>query len=199
MAKRANEYKRPSFNEQLTLKRYLGNIQKAATFFDEHFINKAVVYCTSEDQIEVRFSSTNFMHLCGIEYKKGSRSFFIDSLNKHLVIADMKIKRDGTSFQKLQVLASISELLGGYVRLTGSGRYLYLEFDYALRTKKQILALTLKDVDRKIVPQSLLNLKNQKMFAVGQDIVCIYSRDLKNATIRPYYVASDESLDGYLH
>ena len=34
------------------------------------------------------------------------------------------------------------ELLGKHVHLTGSGRYLYLEFDYALRTRKQILALT---------------------------------------------------------
>ena len=46
--------------------------------------------------------------------------------------------------KKLQVLGSIEELLGKHVHLTGSGRYLYLEFDYALRTRKQILALTLK-------------------------------------------------------
>ncbi|MER0123885.1 PBECR4 domain-containing protein [Streptococcus sp. ZJ93] len=198
MVKRVNEYGRPSFNEKLKLKRYLGNIQRAARFFEEHFINKSVVYCTSEDRIEVRFSSTNFMHLCGITYKKGSHSFFVDSLNQHLIIDDMMIKKDGTSFQKLQVLASITEILGSYVHLTGSGRYLYLEFDYALRTKKQILALTLKDISQKIIPQSLLDLKNQKSFPVGVKVVCIYSKDIKSGVLTPYFIESGSKLEDYL-
>ena len=58
--------------------------------------------------------------------------------------------------------------MGKHVHLTGSGRYLYLEFDYALRTRKQILALTLKETSKKIVPQSLLDLKRKTVFPKGQ-------------------------------
>ena len=82
--------------------------------------------------------------------------------------------------QKLQVLGSIEELLGKHVHLTGSGRYLYLEFDYALRTRKQILALTLKETSRKIVPQSLLDLKRKTVFPKGQKVISIYSKHLQN-------------------
>lgn len=40
-----------------------------------------------------------------------------------------------------------------------------LSFDYALRTNKEILALTLLDVNNNaVIPQSLLNLHSMKQF-----------------------------------
>ena len=78
-------------------------------------------------------------------------------MDKKLDVSSLLVKKDGTTFQRLAILNSVTELTSSHVRLTGSGRYLYLEFDYALRTKKQILALTLKDTSKKIVPQSLLD------------------------------------------
>ena len=93
-------------------------------------------YETEIESVELHFSPTNFMHLCGVDYRKGAGSFFDDCLNRHVIIDELKIKKDGTTMQKLQVLGSIEELLGKHIHLTGSGRYLYLEFDYALRTRK---------------------------------------------------------------
>ena len=101
--------------------------------------------------------------------------------NSHVIIDELKIKKDGITIQKLQVLGSIRELLGNHVHLTGSGRYLYLEFDYALRTRKQILALTLKETSRKIVPQSLLYLKRKTVFPKGQKVISIYSKHLQTS------------------
>ena len=85
--------------------------------------------------------------------------------------------------QKVTSFGSIEELLGKHVHLTGPGRYLYLEFDYALRTRKQILALTLKETSRKIVPQSLLDLKRKTVFPKGQKVISIYSKHLQTSEL----------------
>ncbi|WP_407574830.1 PBECR4 domain-containing protein [Streptococcus uberis] len=129
-------------------------------------------------KISVYFSASNFMHLCGVKYEKNSHSFFDDCLNSNIMIDKIMIKKDGTTFQKLQVLTSVSELLGEHVYLTEGCRYLYLEFDYSLRTNKQILALTLKNDFEKVVPQSLLNLKQKNSFPKGEKVIKIYSEEL---------------------
>lgn len=170
-----NNYRRPSANELAQLRRRLDSFRNAATFFDKHFVQKTVIYSTDSEDIFVQFSASNFMHLCGISYVQGAEKFFRDCLSHKLVLEDMQIKRDGTTFQKLQVLNSVSDLIGPHVRLTPGGHYLYLDFDYALRTKKQILAMTLKDLSGNVVPQSLLNLRQMKSFPVGEDIIGIYS------------------------
>lgn len=89
-------------------------------------------------------------------------------------------------------------MIGQYVHLTQSGRYLYLEFDYALRTKKQILALTLKDTRSKVVPQSLLNLKRQKTFPIGAPVQCIYAKYLNNHQIEIYYLRENRDFSEFL-
>ena len=133
------------------------SLYKIAKYFKDNFFGKKVVYCTRNQKISVYFSESNFMHLCGLHYSRGAKNFFLDCLDKKLDVSSLLVKKDGTTFQKLAILNSVTELTSPHVRLTGSGRYLYLEFDYALRTKKQILALTLKDTSKKIVPQSLLD------------------------------------------
>lgn len=185
------KYRLPNFNEKLKLQRYFEQLHLAALFVKQHFIGKSMIYETNSEIVEVRFSSTNFMHLCGIQYTESAAQFFEACLNRHVVVDKIKIKGDGTTFQKLQLLSSIGELLGAYVRLTGSGKYLYLEFDYALRTNKQILALTLKDTSRKIVPQSLLDLKRKNVFPKGEKVVKIYSRHLQSSEIIPYFDKED--------
>lgn len=185
------KYRLPNFNEKLKLQRYFEQLHSAALFVKQHFIGKSMIYETESEIVEVRFSSTNFMHLCGIHYTEGAAQFFEACLNHHVVVDKIKIKDDGTTFQKLQLLPSIAELLGDYVCLTGSGKYLYLEFDYALRTNKQILALTLKDTSRKIVPQSLLYLKRKNVFPKGEKVVKIYSRHLQSSELIPYFDKKD--------
>ena len=115
------------------------------------------------------------MHLCGLSYSKGTEKFFLDCLDNQLDLASLQIKGDGTTMQKLQMISAVTELTSPHVRLTGSGKYLYLAFDYALRTNKQILALTLKNAQKKIVPQSLLDLKKMKNFAKGEEVTRIYA------------------------
>ncbi|MCR8967266.1 PBECR4 domain-containing protein [Streptococcus zalophi] len=178
MVKYPKSYKKPNNNDLLVLKRHLGILNDAAKFFKTYFVNQVVTYCTDDKKIDVYFSYSNFMHLCGIDYEKGSHSFFNDCFSNKIVLQAIKIKKDGTTLQKLQTLTSIRDLIGKHVRLVTRGTYLYLSFDYALRTNKQILALTLLNDHHKIVPQSLLNLKRQKSFPKGDIVRCIYAKDL---------------------
>lgn len=184
---KSKDYRKPNYNEKRKIRNFMIPLQNAASFLKEHCIGKIMSYQTETKKVDIHFLPSNFMHLCGLEYQKGASSFFDDCLNKHIIIDDLNIKRDGTTMQKLQVLGSIQELLGKHVQLTGSGRYLYLEFDYALRTKKQILALTLKDTPTKTIPQSLLDLKRKAVFPKGEKVISIYSRHLQTSEVIQYY------------
>lgn len=92
MVRNPGDYRRPSYNEKIVLKRYIPQLHNAAKFFKTYFVGKIVTYSTKEEQIDIHFSVTNFMHLCGIDYKKGSASFFDDCLNHNIRIDDIKIK-----------------------------------------------------------------------------------------------------------
>ena len=163
------------------------SLYKIAKYFKDNFFGKKVVYCTRNQKVSVYFSESNFMHLCGLYYSRGTKNFFLDCLDKKLDVSSLLVKKDGTTFQKLAILNSVTELTSSHVRLTGSGRYLYLEFDYALRTKKQILALTLKDTSKKIVPQSLLDLKKKRDVPKGEAVIKIYAVDFYTGKEWIYY------------
>ena len=163
------------------------SLYKIAKYFKDNFFGKKVVYCTRNQKVSVYFSESNFMHLYGLYYSRGAKNFFLDCLDKKLDVSSLLVKKDGTTFQKLAILNSVTELTSSHVRLTGSGRYLYLEFDYALRTKKQILALTLKDTSKKIVPQSLLDLKKKRDFPKGEAVIKIYAVDFYTGKEWIYY------------
>ena len=115
----SRDYRNPNYTEKIKLQRFFTQLQIAASFFKEHFVGKIMYYETEIESVELHFSPTNFMHLCGVDYRKGAGSFFDDCLNRHVIIDELKIKKDGTTMQKLQVLGSIEELLGKHVHLTG--------------------------------------------------------------------------------
>ena len=168
------------------------SLYKIAKYFKDNFFGKKVVYCTRNQKVSVYFSESNFMHLYGLYYSRGAKNFFLDCLDKKLDVSSLLVKKDGTTFQKLAILNSVTELTSSHVRLTGSGRYLYLEFDYALRTRKQILALTLIDTSKKIVPQSLLNLKKTREFPKGESVIKIYAVDFYNGKELIYYTQEND-------
>lgn len=182
MAKKPTEYKKLSFNELKKFEYYLEHIRKAAFFFKEHFISKEMIYSTEKEATSVIFTKSNFMHLCGIEYETGPAEFFNLALLKQIDLAKVLIKRDGTTFQKLSVLSSIDFLLSSEITLSPGATYLYIYFDKALRTRKQVFALTLLNDDNSFVPNSLLNLKQMNNFPKGEKITGIKSVHLKDNT-----------------
>ncbi len=175
---RKHNYKKLNSKEYSYINRYMDNIHKTAIFYDTTFVNKKITFYTKSTSITVIASATNFMHLCGIFYLRGSKNFFIDAKHKKIDLSKVLIKKDGTTFQKLQVLNSLPNLISKNVRLTTRGKFLLLDYDYALRTSKQILALTLIDQNDRfnVVPQSILNLHRMKKFDAGEPIIKIESK-----------------------
>ena len=143
MMRKSNAYRSSNDKEKQKLKIFLPAIQKAAIFYDDSFMNKRIVYYTKYRSIELTSIKSNFMHLCGVNYRWGAHRFFDDILSHRLKLDDISIKNDGTTYQKLRVIDNLPELLSKHVRLVTSGKFLFLKYDYALRTSKQILALTL--------------------------------------------------------
>ncbi|MCQ9628664.1 MULTISPECIES: PBECR4 domain-containing protein [Pasteurellaceae] len=173
--------------EQAKLGRYINLIEEAAKFFNDHFINKKVIYRTENQEITVIFKRTNFMHLCGIRYTDGAAKFFRAAISKKLDLSKMGVKDDGTTFLKLSLLQSVKFLLSAEISLADRAIYLHLHFDKALRTKKQIFALTLINDEHIFVPQSLLNLKSMNEFPHGDKVISIKSIHLQDNTEKVYF------------
>lgn len=190
-----NKYKKPNSKELKTLYEFVVCLHEAATFFKEHFVGKIVCYETSTKKVEVQFISTNFMHLCGIDYKRGAKQFFEDCLDDCIHVDLIHVKCDGTTIQKLKVLRSISELVGNNLRVTNSGDGLKISFDYAIRTRKQIFALALVNKRTRVMPISLLNLKSRNFFPSGDLVESIYSVNLNDNSIKWYKRGRFDSSD----
>ena len=190
-----NKYKKPNPKELKALHEFVVCLHEAATFFKDHFVGKIMCYETSAKKVEVQFISTNFMHLCGINYERGAKRFFEDCLDDRILINSIRVKCDGTTIQKLKVLRNISELIGNNLRVTDSGDGLKISFDYAIRTRKQIFALALVNKRTRVIPISLLNLKSRNFFPSGDLVESIYSVNLNDNSIKWYKRNSFDSLD----
>lgn len=158
----------------------LKQLTSGHAFFKEHFVNKRVTYVYKDKeklkQFSIYMTASNFMHLCGVQYRHGAATFYNDIDNKTLRIKDVILKKDGTTKQKLQVLPLLNELIGEQVKVCLRGDYLHLAYDMAIRSNRSILAVTLKHahVD-KYVPTSLLNLRNGKYDTLNPSflVICI--------------------------
>ncbi|MBA3925629.1 PBECR4 domain-containing protein [Listeria rustica] len=158
----------------------LKQLTSGHAFFKEHFVNKRVIYVYKDKELIKHFSiymtASNFMHLCGVQYRRGAATFYNDIDNKTLRIKDVILKKDGTTKQKLQVLPLLNELIGNQVKVCHRGAYVHLAYDMAIRSNRSILAVTLKHahVD-KYVPTSLLNLRNGKYDTLNPSffVICI--------------------------
>lgn len=86
---------------------------------------------------------------------------------------------------KLPSLKATPLLLKVNCSLTSRGQYLYINFDCAIRTRKQIIGLALNNnaTMTTTYPESLLALYGMKKFPKGDRIIHIYSKDLKTSKI----------------
>lgn len=179
-----------STSEINQMKRSLNSIYTASSILQDSFVDKKVSYVGELSTIEVIFSTTNFMHLCGIEYKRGTSLFFQDSLDRKINLNHINVKSDGTTFQKLQVIGSIGLLLERNISIVGNGVYSSLKYDAAIRTKKKIIALSLKQNAQYYVPISLLNLSSKELGS-GQKVIRIVSEDLTSGEIKNIMVTEN--------
>lgn len=81
-------------------------------------------------------------------------------------------------------------LLGNHISIAGRGIYASLRYDAAIRTRKKILALSLKQNGLIFVPISLLNLSSKEI-GPGQKVTGIFSEDLTSGEIKMIMEAID--------
>lgn len=134
-------------------------------------------------EIVVYFQRSNFMHLCGVTYKYGANNFY-RALKAHKIsLHNVFTKSDGTTQQKLQVINNLSLLLTPNVRVTDGGIFINLRFDKALRTNKDILALTCVKDNNNYAPQSLLalhmgNKSRAKVFMKNYQVLSLKKQNM---------------------
>ncbi len=183
-----------SVKDHTNILRKMNAIYNAANFLQENFVGKKVTYVGEESTVSVIFSHTNFMHLCGIDYRRGSALFFQDALVEKIDLQDVKIKIDSTTFQKLQVVGSLKLLLSEDISIVNNGVYSSLRYDAAIRTRKKILALSLKRDGLTYVPISLLNLTSKEVGS-GQKVTHIFSEDLISGERKTIMEIADLQVD----
>jgi hypothetical protein len=172
-------YKRMNQNELIKYMHYQDDLQKAAKFFKEQFIGKIVVFESEHYEVEINFIASNFMHMCGMDYEYGASAFFQRAMKKKLDKNKLYIKKDESTWQKLQVLGSVDYILTKNTSISGRGNFLKLQYELAVRTKKRILAIPLVRNHDTYRPLSLLNL-HTKDIPAGEPVKRIYSINLQS-------------------
>lgn len=163
------------------MKKYFSILQETAIYLKENLIGKTTYILTKNTYIQLHFMESNFMHLCGISYNGGSNKFFRACLEGKLEINNIKVKNDGTSFQKLRVVNQIEEIFSKPSQLTSGSVCLKLKFDASIKTKKQIASITMVNTGENYAPQSLLELKSIQDFPKGENVIFIYTIDMNSA------------------
>lgn len=184
MEKKKRQYRKPRSGEIVRLSKYLGDIHQVANYLQDEFVNNTIFFQTKTEQLGVNLNKSNYMHLCGIFYRRGAKNYFEDAIENKLDLDGMLIKKDGSTFSKLSMLGLLPELFDEKLELTHSGRYLYLQFDHSIRTSSQRLAIALRDSGVVSYPVSLLNLRFEKGFPRGQSIKRVYAVDKRTHRIR---------------
>ena len=95
-----------------TKKEAVNLICDAAKIYQKNLLNKNILYIYKKDKeikhIETLFTASNFKHLTGLKYKKGSKDFFKNCLNNKISEKDIILdeKKLVFTYLKLNVLTS---------------------------------------------------------------------------------------------
>lgn len=167
--------------------------KKGLLFFEANFLDKIINFEYEDANsatkiVGIQFKKQHFAHLCGIKYKFGAKKFFDDLKNgnvatKNIIYNDRKDLVNA----KADCMDCLAMILKPGVRVCESGKFAHLEFDAALRTGRDILALAVKYQDNGFfVCNSLLNLKifkdNQGQIKKSFQVTSVYSFDKKTRT-----------------
>lgn len=168
-------------------KRTMALLEEAVHHYDK-LLNKEIHYVYKKNnkyhKLILKSAQGNFAHLFGIKYidPKTRREFSSSSIysslkKKKLSPAGIQKKADGTTDQKLEVVPYFDQIMTCNLRVTGSGTYLNLHYDAAIRTNRSLFCMTLFCTDSgHFVPKSLLNLQSGKSNTIGSGypVHCVY-------------------------
>lgn len=102
----------------MNIKQCVASICKSAEKYNENLANKNLLFIFQEKPnkigvMETVFRESNFMHLTGVEFVHGKEmsptDFYSSAINSRLKIDVIKMRSDGTTEQKLQILPTLLE------------------------------------------------------------------------------------------
>lgn len=159
-------YHKINTSEIKTFNTYIPIIRESLKTIKTNFIGKKKTYVYVKnmrciDSISVIFKNNNLMHLYGVKYKDGSKQFVYDIKHKKLNFHYLRVKDDGSTFQKLQVINQIDILNTLNTRISIGNNIANIHYDSLLRSREDILGIAIKnDENGNPYPLSLLNLSN---------------------------------------
>lgn len=173
---------------------YFNRWNEAYSFFQATFIGHRMCYEYSVNNsvklVEISMSKRNFAHICGIHYAYGAQNFVRDLQGHHISEKNVLFaERKEIVEYKSQAMENLKLLISPGVRITDSGHFLNLCFDHALRSQKDLLALTLTNGNPGIyIPNSLINLhyskSNSKSLKHSYEVHSVFS--ISNRTHSKY-------------
>lgn len=160
----------------------------------ETIVNRRLHYVFLKDnrysEIILESKDENLMHLCGVSKYKAKpgmnekKSFYSDLSENSINVQKVKLKKDGSAIQKLDIIGELRSLCGKgiYVidyKIKPSTKNEDIIFDGALRKDRQIFCLGLVETGGPpptFTPQSLYNLKSNPFVICekGYMVHCIY-------------------------
>ncbi|TGD24592.1 hypothetical protein EGT49_02250 [Companilactobacillus suantsaicola] len=172
-----------STKDRIKFNQNFNKLKEIQLYFDKNFKNRKFRYFYLSNKkisyIDFKFNIENYMHLCGFKYQKGAKKFWMDLKIGRINFRELKVRNDGTAWQKIEVLSFLKMLdtleIGISDNPTGT---LYLQYDLSiLSLHKRFFQLILlpdrfsKDV---YVPVSLRNIRNDKHSQiVPKRVICI--------------------------
>ena len=150
----------------------VGDLVSTAKFYKENMSQGNVVYVFKQGNnikaLRVKYGEENFSHLTGIKFdRKSAKGMLEDLVNENTEQNAILVKNDGTTFQKLDVIQKLPEVIDASVISLNDLEHIQqaqkLRFSDALKTKDNSLLLALKDFEPEIYrPYSLINLSDVK-------------------------------------
>lgn len=148
----------------------VGDLVSTAKFYKENMSQGNVVYVFKQGNnikaLRVKYGEENFSHLTGIKFdRKSAKGMLEDLVNENTEQNAILVKNDGTTFQKLDVIQKLPEVIDASVISLNDLEHIQqaqkLRFSDALKTKDNSLLLALKDFEPEIYrPYSLINLSD---------------------------------------
>lgn len=137
-----------------------------------YFVNKEIKF------IETKFLKSNFFHLTGlISNQVNPKIFFEKCLKKQIKTNEIKIKEDGTTMLKLQVLHNLmcinknAKIIGDF-----DENKLYLSTDKIIGNTNACLGL--KKIDKFYVSNTALKVDIRKISKNNKQVICILAKKI---------------------
>ncbi len=133
-------------------------LNEAQKMYKETFGGKKFIFYSNSYTVKVEFKRNNFLHLTGIETNFSAKQFYKKIEDERLSLKDIKLKKDGSTMQKLSVIKEMPMILKKS-QITSDCSIIYnFHLDSLIKTNKHILAIGVHSN----FPKTLLNIRTSK-------------------------------------